>query len=76
MRLPSKNTSPLVGSRKPAIMRRVVVFPQPEGPRKVTNSLSFMSRLMFLRIRSPSSNSTMISFKLTMFSIFPDPFLF
>ena len=73
MRCPSKKTSPLVGSRKPAIMRRVVVFPHPEGPRKVTNSLSFMSRLIFFRMRSPSSNSTIMSFKLTIFSIKPFP---
>ena len=29
---------PALGSSKPAIMRRVVVFPQPEGPNKVTSS--------------------------------------
>ena len=37
---PSKNTSPLVGCKKPPMMRRVVVLPQPEGPRSVRNSLS------------------------------------
>ena len=37
MRLPSKKTSPLVGSRNPPIILSVVVLPQPDGPRKVTN---------------------------------------
>lgn len=47
MRLPSKKTSPLVGSRNPPIILSVVVLPQPDGPRKVTNSLSLISRLIF-----------------------------
>ena len=36
---------PEEGSSKPAIMRRVVVLPQPEGPRNVTNSPRFTYRL-------------------------------
>src|SRR5215208_4989544 len=36
---------PEVGISKPAIMRSVVVFPQPEGPRKETNSPFSTSRL-------------------------------
>ena len=36
--------SPSLGSSSPAIMRIVVVLPQPEGPRKTTNSSSAMSR--------------------------------
>ena len=36
--LPPKITSPLSGSTKPPMMRRVVVLPQPDGPRIVTNS--------------------------------------
>src|SRR3989338_4653343 len=35
---------PLVISSRPAIMRRVVVLPQPEGPSKTTNSPSWMLR--------------------------------
>ena len=31
---------PLVGVSRPAIMRRVVVLPQPEGPSRVTKELS------------------------------------
>src|SRR5512133_2086596 len=38
---------PLVGVSKPAIMRRVVVLPQPLGPRKETNSPRSTSRLKF-----------------------------
>ena len=36
---PSNSTSPLVGWRKPPMIRRVVVLPQPEGPSSVRNSL-------------------------------------
>ena len=35
---PSSRIEPREGSRKPAIICSVVVFPQPEGPRKETNS--------------------------------------
>src|SRR5215204_4157511 len=35
---PSKRIAPPEGSRKPAIICKVVVLPQPEGPRKETNS--------------------------------------
>src|SRR5438270_14076648 len=38
--------SPDVSSSRPAIMRSVVLLPQPEGPTSTTNSLSGMSRLM------------------------------
>src|SRR5271154_3441579 len=46
--------SPAVTSSRPAIMRNVVLLPQPEGPTSTTNSLSGMSRLM-LRTASTSS---------------------
>ncbi len=36
--LPSMTMAPAVGISKPAIMRSVVVLPQPLGPRKETNS--------------------------------------
>src|SRR5262245_46441803 len=39
-------TSPSVMSSSPAIMRRVVLLPQPDGPTSTTNSLSTMSRSM------------------------------
>ena len=35
---------PLVGVSSPAIMRRVVVLPQPEGPSRVTKELFSMTR--------------------------------
>src|ERR1051325_9583416 len=37
--------SPSVISSRPAIMRMVVVLPQPDGPSKTRNSWSAMSRL-------------------------------
>ena len=37
---PCSRIRPSVGSSKPAIMRSVVVFPQPEGPSIVKNSPS------------------------------------
>src|SRR5215471_6122469 len=46
--------SPEVTSSRPAIMRSVVLLPQPDGPTSTTNSLSGMSRLM-LRTASTSS---------------------
>src|SRR3974390_655118 len=41
---PPIRISPPVMSSSPAIIRSVVVFPQPEGPTRTTNSLSEMSR--------------------------------
>ena len=38
MSLPPMRTVPSDGSRKPETVRRIVVLPQPEGPRKVKNS--------------------------------------
>src|SRR3972149_5183864 len=35
---PSSRIVPAVGISKPAIIRSVVVLPQPDGPRKLTNS--------------------------------------
>ena len=39
---PSMRISPALGSSKPAIMRSVVVLPQPDGPTSTTNSPSSM----------------------------------
>src|SRR5512137_2063562 len=39
------NTRPDVGFSKPAMIRRAVVLPQPDGPRNVTSSPSLTSRL-------------------------------
>jgi hypothetical protein len=41
---PLMRISPEVGSSMPAIIRRRVVFPQPEGPRRTRNSPSAVSR--------------------------------
>src|SRR5262249_61278386 len=46
--------SPEVTSSRPAIMRSVVLLPQPEGPTSTTNSLFGMSRSM-ARTASTSS---------------------
>ena len=53
---------PSSGSSKPAIMRSVVVFPQPDGPSIVKNSPSRISVVISLtastlpnRLRTPSS---------------------
>src|SRR4051812_22951507 len=41
---PSTRTSPLVGLTSPAMQRSSVVFPQPEGPSRATNSPVRMAR--------------------------------
>src|SRR5579885_1043583 len=43
---PPMRISPALASSSPAIMRRVVDLPQPEGPTRTTNSVSAMSRSM------------------------------
>ena len=42
--LPSISIAPRLVSSSPEIRRRSVDFPQPEGPTKITNSPSFISR--------------------------------
>ncbi len=44
--LPSSTMVPVVGVSRPATMRRRVDFPQPDGPRMVTKSLSPIVRLV------------------------------
>src|SRR5256712_9328135 len=46
--------SPSVADSRPATHRKVVVFPQPLGPRRTTNSLSFTSRSSPFTARTPS----------------------
>jgi hypothetical protein len=43
---PSIFTTPEDGSSNPAMVRRSVVFPQPDGPRSEKNSPCRISRLM------------------------------
>ena len=45
MTWPSIVIVPLVGSSRPAIMRSVVVLPQPDGPSSETNSPEASARL-------------------------------
>src|SRR5438094_1878703 len=46
--------SPSVMSSSPAIIRSAVVFPQPDGPTRITNSPSAMSRFICLTASVPS----------------------
>src|SRR5947209_7080291 len=46
--------SPLVMSSSPTIIRSSVDFPQPDGPTRIMNSPSAMSRLTSLTARYPS----------------------
>ncbi|MNR67410.1 hypothetical protein D3C85_1913750 [compost metagenome] len=54
---PYRRISPLVGNSKPAIMRRRVVLPQPDGPSRVKNSLSRMSRSTLFSATGPLAGS-------------------
>src|SRR5690242_11692155 len=45
MRLPAIRTSPALARSSPATIRRVVVLPQPEGPRRQTTSPAETERL-------------------------------
>src|SRR6266436_10263777 len=47
-------SSPSVMSSRPAIMFSVVDFPQPDGPTRMTNSPSVISRLKSLTASDPS----------------------
>src|SRR3954447_2833961 len=47
-------SSPAVMSSRPTIMRSRVDFPQPDGPTRMTNSPSAMSRLTPFTARKPS----------------------
>src|SRR5258708_20686040 len=52
--LPPIRSSPSVMSSRPAIMFSVVDFPQPDGPTRITNSPSAMSRLILSTASAPS----------------------
>src|SRR3984893_13123871 len=55
--------SPAVVSSSPAIMRKVVLLPQPDGPTSTTNSWSAMSRSM------PRTASVWSNFLTTLLSV-------
>src|ERR1700687_1463593 len=57
---PPIRTSPRVGSSSPAIIRRSVVFPEPEGPRKTMNSPSRVARLTSLTAPSCPCLKTLV----------------
>src|SRR3954467_8598377 len=52
---PPMSISPSEMSSRPAIMRSAVDFPHPDGPTRIMNSPSLMSRLMCLTASKPSS---------------------
>src|SRR3989344_3942489 len=54
MSRPSSSMVPSLTSSRPAISRSSVDLPQPDGPTKTTNSLSFTSRSMPLMMEKPS----------------------
>src|SRR5512143_2701491 len=59
--LPPMSTSPRVGSSRPAIIRRSVDFPEPEGPRKTRNSPSRVSRSTSLTAPSAALPKTFVN---------------
>src|SRR6202035_3214253 len=69
--LPPIRTSPRVGSSSPAIMRRRVVFPEPEGPRKTMNSPSFVSRSTSLTAPSSPCLKTLVRLRVSTTAIAP-----
>ena len=59
---PASVTLPMVGTSKPAIMRSVVVLPQPDGPSIEKNSPSRMFRsMLFTTTFSPNALVTPLS---------------
>src|SRR5262249_43802989 len=63
--------SPAVGVSRPAIIRRRVVFPEPEGPRKTKNSPSRVSRFTLLTAPSSPSLNTLVRFLVSTTAIYP-----
>ena len=49
---PSKKMSPESGVKRPAMIFNIVVFPQPDGPKRVTNFPLFIFILKFSKIIS------------------------
>ncbi len=57
---PPMRSSPAEMSSRPAIMFSVVDLPQPDGPTRMTNSPSAMSRLMLSTASAPSGKRLVI----------------
>src|SRR5512141_137208 len=64
-RAPPIRISPDVGVSRPAIMRKSVVFPEPEGPRKTRNSPSSVARLTSLTAPSSPFVKTFVRFRVS-----------
>src|SRR5215204_4268602 len=58
-------TLPSVMSSRPAIIRRAVDFPQPEGPTKTTNSPSGISKFILLTATTSSPKTLVTSSRVT-----------
>src|SRR5215472_13971993 len=63
--LPPIKISPAVGVSRPAIIRRSVVFPEPEGPRNTRNSPSSVVRLTSLTAPSSPSLKILVRFRVS-----------
>ena len=68
MRSPFSQTSPLVGVSKPAIIRRMVVLPQPDGPsneknapRGIASETSATARCVAKSLDKPRSSRTVFT---------------
>src|SRR5690554_2336380 len=61
--------SPASGSSKPAMIRRVVVLPQPEGPNRVVKSRSMISRSMLSITVTPGKRFVMPSSTIFRFAL-------
>src|SRR5215203_5969305 len=62
-RSPPMTRSPSVTSSSPAIIRSAVDFPQPDGPTRIMNSPSLMSRFMPFTASKPSGYRLVTSFR-------------
>src|SRR3954471_18679163 len=69
---PPISTSPALASSSPAVMRRTVVFPDPDGPTSTMNSPSSISRLRSSTATVPSSK-TFLRFRYSMLAISSAP---
>src|SRR5215831_2366991 len=68
---PPIRISPAVGVSRPAIIRKSVVFPEPEGPRKTRNSPSRVSKSTLLTAPSSPSLKTLVRFRVSTTAIKP-----
>src|SRR5271165_678705 len=73
--LPPMRMSPEVGVSNPAIMRKRVVFPEPDGPRKTRNSPSRVSRLTLLTAPSCPALKTFVNSRVSTTAIGFPPYI-